>query len=126
MRSNNLSLYSCGFCAVVTVVTTFKRYIMEKIDIESLKERYKADKLRAITWDTLSQNHLETARSLAKEGMNFRLQSREITEAEDALNRIRLACLKGGAALDDFRAVNEKWSGAIKAVNEKSKKTTLF
>lgn len=85
-------------------------------------------KIKAISlkWDALSHIHLQVARSLAADKIDFRLSSREIAEAENSLNEIWHTCLKGQASLDDFQAINEKWAGAVRAANKKSKRTTLF
>lgn len=85
-------------------------------------------KIKAISvkWDVLSKIHLSTARTLSAEGVNFRLSTPAIVQAEDALNEIWHACLKGQANIDDFKGVNEQWASAIREANKKSQKTTLF
>lgn len=79
-----------------------------------------------IRWDTLSAIHLQTTRQLAAEGINFRLSTPTITQAEDSLNEIWFNCLHGRATLDDFRAINQKWADLIRDANRKSQKTTLL
>jgi hypothetical protein len=99
---------------------------MEKIDIQGLKAKYKANQLKglkAIAWETLSYIHLETARDLVKEGMNWGLQSAEIKKAEDRLNEVWRLCLKGELALDDFKAVNQQWGDSIRAANAKNQES---
>ena len=73
---------------------------------------------QTIKWDTLSKIHLETARGLAAENMNLRLQTPEIQKTEDTLNTIWQACLKGEKALDAFKDINLQWAGAIRRVNK--------
>ena len=97
---------------------------MEKVNIQGLKDKYKG--LRLITWDTLSTIHLQTARVLAKEGLNLRLQTPEIKATEDKLNEIWLVCLKGTATLDDFKDINRQWAEVIRQADSRSKKERLF
>lgn len=77
-----------------------------------------------IKWDALSRIHLSTARGLV--GVDFRVTSPAITQAEDALNKTWIDCLHGRAALTDFEAVNRLWADAVRAVNEKAKRVRLF
>lgn len=98
---------------------------MQKIDIKTLSGKYEGAKAN-IRWDTLSRIHLQTARQLAAEKVNFRLSSPEIVGIENSLNETWHSCLKGQATLDDFRAINEKWAETVRAVNEKAKRAALF
>lgn len=86
----------------------------------NLMEKYqrKVKEPEAIRWDTLSHIHLQTARQLATEGQNLRLQTPEIAGIENSLNETWHACLKGQASIDDFKAINEKWAVAIRTANK--------
>ncbi len=86
------------------------------------KYQRKIKEPEVMRWDTLSNTHLRTARSLAAEGINFRLSTPAITEAENKLNEVWLDCLHGRATLDDFEVVNQQWATAIKIANEKAKR----
>lgn len=94
----------------------------------NLMEKYqkRASVPEVIRWDTLSHIHLQTARSLSADGVNFRLSTPAITEAEDALNEVWLACLKGRASIDDFKEINRLWADAVRATSEKAKRGRLF
>jgi hypothetical protein len=100
----------------------------QTVNIPEGKARTLEGKIRKvdIKWDTLSAIHLTTARSIAAEGVNFRLSTPAITQAEDALNNTWRLCLKGQATLDDFKSINQIWADAVKAANEKAKKVRLF
>lgn len=68
----------------------------------NLMEKYqrKVKEPEAIRWDTLSHIHLSTARGLV--GVDFRVTSPAITQAEAELNKVWLDCLHGRATVDDF------------------------
>lgn len=97
----------------------------QTLDLPADKARGLIDrgKVKAVSlkWDALSSIHLQVAQRLAADKIDFRLSSREIAEAENALNEVWLACLHGKATLDDFKAINELWANAIRAVNERGK-----
>lgn len=87
---------------------------------DTIKALLKKGKIKGacIKWDSLSKVHLDTARSLATEGVNFRLSTPAITQAEDALNQTWLNCLRGRATLTDFEAINQKWAFAVRTANK--------
>lgn len=90
-------------------------------------EKYqKKIKGAGISWDTLSHIHLDFARRLAAEGVNFGLSTPVITEVENRLNEIWRDCLHGKATLRDFEAINRQWADSIRAANKQAKRTTLF
>lgn len=100
----------------------------QTIDLPEDKARGLIDrgKIKAVSlkWDALSRIHLSTARSLI--GVDFRVTSPAITEAESELNRVWLDCLHGRATIDDFKEINRLWAETVRAVNEKAKRVTLF
>lgn len=88
--------------------------IEAKTLLEALKQHKGevVDYFKRNSWDTLSRLHLATLEEIGRRKPGPEIWDHPgVREAEDRLNGVWLACMKGKACPEDFKKALDRWEG---------------